>query len=208
MAVVVFNKHFQEKTNISFSRWPVWLASSDFWYAHWIQRLWYSKLPVRNFSAWFLDWDKSALCCCCCCNRELPPSCFWMPRPANKRALSIAAPPMGCPKLPAWWSCCNKGFCDELKLGEWRPELDEAGVLRGSCPSCDSGFCMACEDRPEPILPTAPRLPEDPSTLPVRGCGGNEGSCEVGVAGVVGRDDEGMLSPVSGSSWKKEHQFY
>lgn len=59
---------------------------------------------------------------------------------------------------------------------------------------------MACEDRPEPILPTAPRLPEDPRTLPVRGCGGNEGSCEVGVAGVVGRDDEGMLSPVSGSS--------
>ena len=51
-----------------------------------------------------------------------------------------------------------------------------AGVLRGSCPSWDGGFCIACDDRPEPMLPTAPRLLEDPSTLPVRGCGGNDGS--------------------------------
>lgn len=159
-------------------------------------------LPWRNLSAWFLDWDKSAVCCCCCCcccNKE-PPSCLWMPRPANNLALSIADPPSDCPSPLAWWNCCNKGFWEELKLGDWIPELEVAGMVRGSCPSWDCGFCTAC-DRPEPMLPTAPRLLDGPSTVPVSGWGGKEGNWVVGVAGVVGSEDGGMLSPVNGSSW-------
>lgn len=74
-------------------------------------------------------------------------------------------------------------------------------MVRGSCPSWDCGFCTAC-DRPEPMLPTAPRLLDGPSTVPVSGWGGKEGNWVVGVAGVVGSEDGGMLSPVNGSSWK------
>ena len=54
------------------------------------------------------------------------------------------------------------------------------------------------------MLPTAPRLVDGPSTVPVRGWGGKEGSWVVGVDGVGGSEDEGMLSPVNGSSWKTE----
>ena len=58
------------------------------------------------------------------------------------------------------------------------------------------------------MLPTAPRLLDGPSTVPVRGWGGKEGNWVVGVAGVGGSEDEGMLSPVNGSSWKtKKLQF-
>lgn len=163
-------------------------------------------LPWRSLSAWFLDWDKSAVCCCCCCcccNKE-PPSCLWMPRPANNLALSIADPLSDCPSPLAWWNCCNKGFCEELKLGDCIPELEVAGVVRGSCPSWDCGFCTAC-DRPEPMLPTAPRLFDGPNTVPVRGWGGKEGNWVVGVAGVGGSEAEGMLSPVNGSSWETKN---
>lgn len=161
---------------------------------------------MRNLSAGFLGWDKSAVCCCgdccCCCNKEFPLSCFWIPRPANNLALSIVDPPIDCARLPDWWNCCNQGVCEELKLGDWRPELEVAvGVLRGSCPSWDGGFCTAAfDERTEPMVPTASSPPEGPSTVPVKGWGGNDGSWDVGVAGVGGRDDVGMLSPVSASS--------
>lgn len=159
----------------------------------------HSLSPCRNLSAWFLDWERRALCCCCCCccSKE-PPSCFWIPRPTKSLA-SSADPPIDCPSPPAWWSCDNRGFCEELKLGDCSPELDVAGVVRGSCPSWDCGFCTAW-GRPVLMLPTAPRLLVGPSTEPVRGWGGNDGNWVVGVAGVVGRGDWGMLSPVRGSS--------
>lgn len=104
-----------------------------------------------------------------------------------------------CFSLFVWWSCDNRGFCEELKFGDCSFEFDVVGVVRGSCLSWDCGFCIVW-GRFVFMLLIVLRLFVGSSIELVRGWGGNDGNWVVGVVGVVGRGDWGMLSFVRGLS--------